>query len=496
MRRRSLVVIVLLAVASATSAIAASAEENELSEGRAGSVNRPLATGVLDPFSKVGPGGDSAAEMRRTGAGFTRLLLSWASVAPAGATKPAGFDARNPGDPRYSWASLDDQIRRMAALRLMPIIYVQGAPAWAQSNVFRRPIDGPVRPSPEALADFATALASRYSGRFQGLPRVRYWQVWNEPNLSIFLMPQIEGGKTVSPDWYRDMVNAMARAVHAVNRDNVVIAGGLAPFGGVIRSGPDPDRYQERIAPLAFMRQMLCMSTGAKPKPTCAETAEFDVWSHHPYTNGGPTTEAEGRDDVSLGDLDEMRTLLEAARRAGHVKSRAQPGFWVTEFSYDSQPGDPGGLPPALHARWVSEALYRMWSDGVTLVTWFLLRDQPFPDSIFQSGLYTSSGNPKPALRAFRFPFVAFARPGAKVEYWGRTPAGVRRTVLVEQKVGARWRQVARLRTNRYGIFSGAVASTAKSGFLRARVAASDTSLPFSLTVPKNFKFCPFGSGC
>ena len=52
------------------------------------------------------------------------------------------------------------------------------------------------------------------------------------------------------------MVNAMARAVHAVHRDNVVIAGGLAPFGGDIN---DPSggqvRDQERIHPLEFMRQ-------------------------------------------------------------------------------------------------------------------------------------------------------------------------------------------------------------------------------------------------
>ena len=59
------------------------------------------------------------------------------------------------------------------------------------------------------------------------------------------------------------MVNAMARAVHAVHRDNVVIAGGLAPFGGDIN---DPSGGQvgdqERIHPLEFMRKLLCMSDG------------------------------------------------------------------------------------------------------------------------------------------------------------------------------------------------------------------------------------------
>lgn len=458
--------------------------------------SRALDTAVMDPT--IFPSDQPAAAFRQargTGARLVRLVLVWSAVAPYGAEQPAGFDPRNPDDPHYQWRDFDRQVKAGVEAGTTPIISIVDAPRWAQSAAPRRPIDGAVQPSPEALADFATATARRYSGRFQGLPRVRYWQVWNEPNLSVFLMPQIEGRDVVSPSMYRSMVNAAAEALHAVRHDNVVIAGGLAPFGGIIR-GPDSDRHQERIAPLRFMREMLCMSKGAKPKPTCSSTSEFDVWSHHPYTNGGPTHSAADPDDVSLGDLDEMRVLLDAAERAGRIKSRGGVGFWVTEFSYDSQPGDPRGLPPTLHARWVSEALYRMWSDGVSLVTWFLLRDRPFPQEMFQSGLYTKDDKPKPALRAFRFPFVAFAQPGSKIAYWGRTPFGNRKTVLVEQKQGSRWRLVARLRTDRYGIFAGAVASPAKRGFLRARISGSEASLPFSLTVPKDFTFCPFGSGC
>jgi hypothetical protein len=298
------------------------------------------------------------------------------------------------------------------------------------------------------------------------------------------------------------MVNAAARAVHAIHRDNVVIAGGLAPFGGDINDpsgGTVPD--QERIHPLEFMREMLCMSNGAKARPTCSDKSEFDVWAHHPYTYGGPTHRAFHPDDVSLGDLGEMRALLVAAEKAGHIRSRQKVGFWATEFSYDSQPADPKGLPPALHARWVSEALYRMWSNGMTMVTWFLLRDEPFPDQMFQSGLYArgpdgiASDRPKPALRAFRFPFVAFRQKSGAVRYWGRTPAGVQMAVVVEQQ-GKGWKRVATPDVDRYGIFEGAVQSRG-NGPLRARlVDGSDSALPFSLKVPKDFRFCPWGSYC
>jgi hypothetical protein len=205
-------------------------------------------------------------------------------------------------------------------------------------------------------------------------------------------------------------------------------------------------------------------------------------------------------DDVSLGDLGRMRALLDAAARAGHIPSDVR--FWVTEFSWDSRPADPQGLPPTLHARWVAEALYRMWDEGVSLVTWFLIRDEPFPQGMFQSGLYfrgkagIESDRPKPALRAFRFPFVTFREPG-RIFFWGRTPAGMPGRVIVEVHRGTGWRRVAAPHTDRHGIFSGRIASVVQIGSLRARLAnGSDSSVPFGLRVPPDRRFCPWGSFC
>ena len=135
--------------------------------------------------------------------------------------------------------------------------------------------------------------------------------------------------------------------------------------------------------------------------------------------------------------------------------------FWVTEFSWDSKPPDPHprALPMRLHARWVSEALYRMWRSGVSLVTWFQLRDEPYPASPYQSGLYFRGGQdllrdqPKPSLTAFRFPFVALRERGG-LTVWGRTPDSRPATVLVEQSAGGSWRRLAQLRADRHGIFT------------------------------------------
>ena len=71
------------------------------------------------------------------------------------------------------------------------------------------------------------------------------------------------------------------------------------------------------VAPMEFMSTLLCISRQAPHRKTCPERTRFDVWAHHPYSNGGPNWHAHGADDASIGDLPEMRALLAAAERAG-----------------------------------------------------------------------------------------------------------------------------------------------------------------------------------
>jgi len=200
-----------------------------------------------------------------------------------------------------------------------------------------------------------------------------------------------------------------------------------------------------------------------------------------------------------------MGRLLSAAVRARHAISHGAMQFWVTEFSWDTTPPDPAAVPIRLHARWVAEALYRMWSSGVSLATWFQLRDNAVNgrahNQVYESGLYfrcaagLQCDRPKLSLTAFRFPFVAY-RSGRSVLVWGRTPGGVRGRVIVEQRVGRSWRRKAVLSTDRYGIFQRRVAPSG-GGDVRARLAnGSATALAFSLTRPRDLPVCPFGRPC
>jgi hypothetical protein len=314
-------------------------------------------------------------------------------------------------------------------------------------------------------------------------------QVWNEPNLSLDLSP-------VSASTYRSMVNAVAKAVHAVDPTNLVVAGALDPFGHP--KGKKQKWYS--VAPLAFMRSLLCVSKGAHPHATCHNPVHFDAWSHHPYTFGGPFGHATLPDDVELGDLPKMRAVLQAGVRLHHIVSAHVVQFWVTEFGWDTNPPRRHAASLSLAARWTAESLHQMWLSGVSLVTWFLLEDDPSP-SPYQSGLYFHSrllenARPKPVLTAFRFPFVAYLGKNT-VSIWGRDATSDKEVVAIQLRHGnsGSWRTVGLVGSNRYGIFEANLRLRAsKKDWLRAAATGSGKSLAFSLTVPYAPKIGPWGN--
>jgi polysaccharide biosynthesis protein PslG len=419
----------------------------------AGAASRDgLRTGVQDPRERAfaDPDGDRAhAVAKAAGMTIDRLPLRWNGVAPSAPKSPA-----DPADPAYNWVNVDDRVRRIVEAGLEPLIVIDSPPLWARRE------KGKLTPNASDFGAFVTAAARRY-------PNVRLWQMWNEPNLKTYLDPANVATR------YRELLQAAYPALKRENAANVVIAGGTGPFAG--------DKGRFGIGPLRFMREVL------------AEETPFDAWAHHPYTSGGPTHRAFARDDASLGDLPAMRRIL---RRTGHGDKR----FFVTEFSWDTAPPDPYGVPLREHARWVSEALYRMWLNGVSVVVWFQLRDNPKGSftwgQTYQSGLYfrtTTSyaeEKAKPALRAMRFPFVALPA-GSRLTLWGRTPGNSAADVVVERRKGGRWRRVKTLKADGHGIFRGRVARSG-SAPLRAR-AQRDRSLPFVPRRTRDRLVNPFG---
>jgi hypothetical protein len=452
---------------------------------------RALNTGISNVYSN-----ESAAfqEVKATGGTLVLSPLRWNVIAPS--TEPASWNPEDPADSHYEWRFFDDWARRAVAAGLTPIFQVRGAPRWAQRC---NPSGEAVcNPDPAALAAFTRAAVRRYSGSFGGLPRVRYWQGLNEPNLSLFFEPQYEGDTLVSPGLYRILINTFYTAVKSVEPSNLVLAAGLGPIAVPGFT----------VGPMTFARQLLCMTGGNKnPHPApgdCEGGVDFDIFDIHPYTTGGPTHEG-GPNDVEMGDLAKLQTLLKAADKAGRIHSATpRTPLWVTEFAWDSKPPDPGGLPMKIEKQWVPEALYQAWLAGVENFTWYSLSDfppepgVPFSESL-QSGLYfwapTVAGQqPKPFMYAFRFPFVAI-RDSGRLKYWGRTPDGKRGRVVIQARQGSKWRKLLTVHANSVGIFVGKVKTAYgrdKKGAVRALV-AGNRSVPFPMRRVPDFEQNPFG---
>ncbi len=340
------------------------------------------------------------------------------------------------------------------------MILVTQAPNWAEGA--GRPsaaeaLAGTWKPDPQKLRQFAIAIATRYSGSFTDpnarglgpLPRVTDWQLWAEPNFAINLTPQWNGHRPVAPIQYRAMLNAFYAGIKSVNPGDKVITGGTAPYG----DSPGGARMQ----PALFWRSLLCLKGEKLRTRRCPNPAHFDIAAHNPIDEFRPTRGALNRDDISTPDLGRLKHILRKANRTGRAKPRGKKPLWATEFWWDSNPPDPGGVPASRQARWLEQALYLFWKQGAKTAIWFQIRDAPAQPggyaATYQTGLFSLDGTPKPAYWAYRFPFVADRLGKQTVRVWGMAPSPG--GVLVQRRGRGGWRTVKRLRARSDRVFVG-----------------------------------------
>jgi hypothetical protein len=426
-----------------------------------------------------------------TGAKLVLLEVDWSSV--EGIPPPAGVnDPTNPAGPQYGFGSLDARVKAFAGTGISVALLVTDAPRWAEAPGGPANFEsaGAWDPNPTAFGQFATALARRYSGTYpdpqnpgQALPRVKYFQAWGEANFSIHLAPQWiqSGGQWVpeGPSIYRAMLNAFYDGVKGVHGDNVVITSGFGPYGdppgGCAGSGGVGSGC--RMHPALFARELLCLHGEALAPEPCPKPAKFDAMAIDPYQVSSPTTPAFNIDDVTSPDLGKLTRVLKRASRLGRALPGGKKQLWVTEFSYDSNPPNPGGVSLATQARWLEEALYLFWKQGASTVVWYLLRDQAatYTPNAYYSGVYFYNGTTKPSFEAYRFPLVVWPN-GRRSTVWGISPRTGKLTV--QHLVKRSWRKLFTRRVSAGSVFTGSISARLHGNF-RA-VVGGESSLVWS----------------
>jgi hypothetical protein len=409
----------------------------------------------------------SAAEAK-----IALIEVDWVSVEPN--APPAGVDPTNPAGPEYTMGYLDQRVKEFAGSGIQVAFLVGDAPQWAETPGGPADLEarGGWEPSPTALGQMATALAKRYSGSYPDpmnpghtLPRVRYFQAWGEANFTVHLAPQwtkVHGAwVNTGPTIYRGLLNAFYAGVKSVHGDNFVLTTGFGPFGDLGPGNCTGNLAPQvgpgcRTPPAAFARALLCLQGRTALSPvSCPTPAHFDAMAIDPYQVGTPTTQPLNPDDVSVPTLNRITKPLNKAAATGRALPRGRKQLWVTEFSYDSRPGQATGVSPATQARWLDEAMYLFWKQGVSTAVWYLARDQATtcqPTITYCSGLYLFNGNPKPSLEAYRFPLVIWPPSGGPTQLWGIAPRSGK--LVVQRQSGGSWKTIYTFHVSTGGVFS------------------------------------------
>jgi hypothetical protein len=391
-----------------------------------------------------------------------RLDVLWRSI--VGSQRPA--DPADPADPAYDFSRLDAAVRGAEQRGLKVLFTVYRAPDWAEGPDHPEGVPAGVwKPDPAEYGRFGSALAKRYSGSFSpagaaALPRVRYFEAWNEPNLTNFFAPQWVGGRVVSAEAYRDLLNSFYDAVHAVDDDNVVMSGGTGPYG-------DPPGGK-RTRPVAFLRELFCLEGRKKLQPRPCPKVQMDILAHHPLGHPNPPTHHTiDPDDAGIPDIGRIDRVLQAAEKAGVVRPGGKRPIWATEFWWITHPP---ASPDAVvserqHARYVEQTLYLLWQQRVKAAIQYLIRDEGIP---FNTGLFFADGEPKMAFQAFRFPFVTDRLSRKRVLAWGRSPKAGK--VKIQGRKRGGWRTLKSLRVQEDEVFT---ARLRRNKQMRARIGAT-----------------------
>jgi hypothetical protein len=430
----------------------------------------------------------AVARMRDAGVAYVRIPASWSDIEKA---QPDPAVAPDPTWPGYDWRTLDQAVTTIRNAGLQPLLVTNHAPTWAEGPG-RPPVDGTVRagswrPSAASLRRFARAVARRYSGtlRVAGgatLPRVRYFQAWNEPNLPVDLSPQYERRsgalRAVAPELYRELLNAFYAGVKSVSADNVVLTAATAPYGDYPAARP-----HSRTPPVAFLRRLLCLTASGRPRrPRCKQPPRFDVLTFNAY----PLTPFErvARPlDTGVNDAGKLVRTLRTAERARTALPAKRHQVWLTEFGWGAN-AQHGWRPasPARQGAYLTRTLYAAWRRNIRTAVWWLFRDPLDSGSAFPgfSGLYArgptvATDSPRQALANFSFPFLA-RREGHRTRLWGMAPTPDAR-VRIQTRRGEVWHTIGTVRA-RGRVFTATRRRLPRSGVLRA-VSNGRTSPPW-----------------
>ncbi|MDQ6605006.1 MAG: hypothetical protein M3Z06_00490, partial [Actinomycetota bacterium] len=301
------------------------------------------------------------------------------------------------------------------------------------------------------------------------LPRVDYWEIWNEPNEAGWLTPQWRRGPKLrivrhhksrhgkapinwieqSPVVYRGLLDRAWSALSATGHSGDTILVGDTSAKGSVSHGILP-----AMPPMIFLRALYCVGSSYRPLtgsraaalacPTTGQPGAFGArhpaliqasgYADHPYSfTLAPNVRSTDPSWATLADLPHLERALQRIYASYSVPTPSGVPLYLTEYGYKSNPPNPFvRTSEAQQAAYINQGEYMAWNDPyVRALAQFELVDagpqtgEPVGTAAywgtFQTGLISLGGLPKPSYFSYRIP-IWLPRPhtGPRVTLWGQ----------------------------------------------------------------------------
>lgn len=326
-------------------------------------------------------------------AGFRwlRQEFPWADIEIAG--KGDFSDCRN-GPCISAWDKYDQIVDLAEQYGLEFLVRLSSPPAWSRADGDARGAFAPPD-DPADFADFAAAVAERYRGR------LRYFQIWNEPNI----YPEW-GDQPADPEAYTRLLCVTYERLKAANPDVVIVAAPLAPTNPLGLVNP-ATRAAAELNDFVYLERMY--RAGAK---RC-----FDVMSVQGYGLGsGPTDRRMRPLHFNYARNLFIRDLMVA-------NGDAHKAIWIAEMNWNAAPPEVpsifGRVSEAQQAQYAAQAYARAQAEwpwvGVDAF-WFFKRASDAEKD--QAWYYFRMADPDFTLRPVYFAVKDYIA-GARVMYPG-----------------------------------------------------------------------------
>ncbi|MDP6508464.1 MAG: O-antigen ligase family protein [Chloroflexota bacterium] len=280
------------------------------------------------------------AALKTAGIGIIRQQFLWEEI-----EEQAKGDFVNYRNGAPTWARYDAIVAAADAAGIEILARLERPPRWAVSD-WDPELPGSQSP-PDDLADFGDfveAVVGRYAGK------VRYFQIWNEPNLWG------EWGER-DPDAaeYAQMLRVAYTRAKAANPEVVIVLAGLAPT---------TERGPRNLSDTLFLERLYVL--GAQ--------VHFDVAASMSY---GLFT---GPHDVRIGERWTNFPRAVLWREIMVAYGDTDKPIWATEYGWmalpdgwQGEPGIWGDHPAARQSRWTVEGIERareQWPWMSTIFIW------------------------------------------------------------------------------------------------------------------------------